>query len=117
MVGEIRDSETAEIAIRAALTGTRFSARCTPTIPTGAVTRLIDMGVEAFLISSSLEGVLAQRLVRRICPQLPRGSAGDPAMRDQLAALGRRKVEGVVLSRQRMRRMPRHGLSRARRHF
>ncbi len=67
MVGEIRDSETAEIAIRAALTGHQvFSTLHTNDAP-GAVTRLVDMGVEPFLISSSLEGVLAQRLVRRIC--------------------------------------------------
>ncbi len=67
MVGEIRDSETAEIAIRAALTGHQvFSTLHTNDAP-GAVTRLVDMGVEPFLISSSLEGVLAQRLVRRLC--------------------------------------------------
>ena len=68
MVGEIRDSETAEIAIRAALTGHQVFSTLHTNDSTGAVTRLLDMGVEAFLISSSLEGVLAQRLVRRICP-------------------------------------------------
>jgi len=68
MVGEIRDRETADIAIRAALTGHLvFSTLHTNDAP-GAVTRLIDMGVEPFLLSSSLEGLLAQRLVRRICP-------------------------------------------------
>src|SRR5260221_687518 len=67
MVGEIRDSETAEIAIRAALTGHQVFSTLHTNDATGAVTRLIDMGVEPFLISSSLEGVLAQRLVRRIC--------------------------------------------------
>ena len=68
MVGEIRDKETANIAIRAALTGHLvFSTLHTNDAP-GAVTRLIDMGVEPFLLASSLEGVLAQRLVRRICP-------------------------------------------------
>ena len=74
MVGEIRDSETAEIAIRAALTGHQVFSTLHTNDSTGAVTRLIDMGVEAFLISSSLEGVLAQRLVRRICPALPGGN-------------------------------------------
>ena len=69
MVGEIRDSETAEIAIRAALTGHQVFSTLHTNDSAGAVTRLLDMGVEAFLISSSLEGVLAQRLVRRICPQ------------------------------------------------
>ncbi len=68
MVGEIRDKETAEIAIRAALTGHLvFSTLHTNDAP-GAVTRLIDMGVEPFLLASSLDAVLAQRLVRRICP-------------------------------------------------
>jgi type II secretion system protein E len=68
MVGEIRDKETAEIAIRSALTGHLvFSTLHTNDAP-GAVTRLIDMGVEPFLLASSLEGVLAQRLVRKICP-------------------------------------------------
>jgi type II secretory ATPase GspE/PulE/Tfp pilus assembly ATPase PilB-like protein len=67
MVGEIRDRETANIAIRAALTGHLvFSTLHTNDAP-GAVTRLIDMGVEPFLLASSLEAVLAQRLVRKIC--------------------------------------------------
>lgn len=69
MVGEIRDKETSEIAIQAALTGHLvFSTLHTNDAP-GAVTRLIDMGVEPFLISSSLAGVLAQRLVRTICKE------------------------------------------------
>ena len=68
MVGEIRDRETAEVAIRAALTGHLvFSTLHTNDAP-GAVTRLIDMGIEPFLLASSLEAVLAQRLVRKICP-------------------------------------------------
>jgi general secretion pathway protein E len=67
LVGEIRDLETAEIAIQAALTGHLvFSTLHTNDAP-GAITRLQDMGVESFLLSSVLEGVLAQRLVRRIC--------------------------------------------------
>jgi type IV pilus assembly protein PilB len=67
MVGEIRDKETAEIAIHAALTGHLvFSTLHTNDAP-GALTRLIDMGVEPFLVSSSVIGVLAQRLVRTIC--------------------------------------------------
>ncbi|MCM8783320.1 MAG: type IV-A pilus assembly ATPase PilB [Candidatus Omnitrophica bacterium] len=68
MVGEIRDKETAEIAVHAALTGHLvFSTLHTNDAP-GALTRLIDMGVEPFLVSSSVIGVLAQRLVRMICP-------------------------------------------------
>ncbi|AQT68172.1 Type II traffic warden ATPase [Anaerohalosphaera lusitana] len=69
MVGEIRDSETAEIAIRAALTGHLVFSTLHTNDAAGAITRLIDMGVEPFLLASSLEGVLAQRLVRRICPR------------------------------------------------
>jgi general secretion pathway protein E len=68
MVGEIRDLETADIAIHSALTGHLvFSTLHTNDAP-GAVTRLLDMGIESFLVSSSLIGVLAQRLVRIICP-------------------------------------------------
>lgn len=68
MVGEIRDLETVEIAIQASLTGHLvFSTLHTNDAP-GAITRLLDMGVEPFLISSSVLGVLAQRLVRRLCP-------------------------------------------------
>lgn len=68
MVGEIRDSETASIAVQSALTGhLLFSTLHTNRAP-AAITRLIDMGVEKFLISSSLLAVLAQRLVRKLCP-------------------------------------------------
>ena len=67
MVGEIRDRETAQIAIQAALTGHLVIATLHTNDAVGAVTRLIDMGVEPFLIASTLEGVLAQRLVRRSC--------------------------------------------------
>jgi len=69
MVGEIRDGETANIAIRAALTGHLVFSTIHTNDASGAVTRLIDMGVEPFLLASSLEGVLAQRLVRKICPK------------------------------------------------
>jgi general secretion pathway protein E len=68
MIGEIRDKETAEIAIQSALTGHLvFSTLHTNDAPS-ALTRLVDMGVEPYLLSSSVLGVLAQRLVRRICP-------------------------------------------------
>lgn len=68
MVGEIRDYETAEIAIRSALTGHLVFSTLHTNNASGAVTRLIDMGVEPYLIASSVDGVLAQRLVRRNCP-------------------------------------------------
>jgi type IV pilus assembly protein PilB len=69
MVGEIRDRETADIAIRAALTGHLVFSTLHTNDAAGAVTRLIDMGVEPFLLASSLEGIVAQRLVRTICPK------------------------------------------------
>ncbi len=68
MVGEIRDKETANIAIRAALTGHMVFSTLHTNDAAGAVTRLIDMGVEPFLLASSLEAIVAQRLVRRVCP-------------------------------------------------
>jgi general secretion pathway protein E len=68
MVGEIRDIETAEIAVQASLTGHLVLSTLHTNTAAGAITRLEDMGVEAFLLSSSLLGVLAQRLVRNLCP-------------------------------------------------
>ncbi len=67
MVGEIRDLETAQIAVQASLTGHVVLSTLHTNDASGAVTRLIDMGLEPFLISASLEAILAQRLVRRIC--------------------------------------------------
>ena len=67
MIGEIRDFETAQIAIQASLTGHLVLATLHTNDASSAVTRLIDMGVEPFLLSSSLLGVLAQRLLRRLC--------------------------------------------------
>lgn len=68
MIGEIRDLETAQIAVQASLTGHLVLATLHTNDSVGAVTRLVDMGVEPFLVASSLIGVLAQRLVRRLCP-------------------------------------------------
>ncbi|MBL4832058.1 MAG: type II secretion system ATPase GspE [Aliivibrio sp.] len=68
MIGEIRDLETAEIAVQASLTGHLVMSTLHTNTAVGAVTRLRDMGIEPFLISSSLLGVLAQRLIRKICP-------------------------------------------------
>ena len=69
MVGEVRDYETAEITIRSALTGHLVLSTLHTNDSAGAITRLIDMGVEPFLVSSSLECVIAQRLVRLLCPK------------------------------------------------
>jgi type IV pilus assembly protein PilB len=92
MVGEIRDSETAEIAIRAALTGHQVFSTLHTNDSAGAVTRLLDMGVEAFLISSSLEGVLAQRLVRKICEPCRAEWPVPSIVQGKIEALG----EGVL---------------------
>jgi general secretion pathway protein E len=94
MVGEIRDLETAEIAIQAALTGHLvFSTLHTNDAPS-AVTRLQDMGCEPYLVSSVLSGVLAQRLVRRICQACRAPDHPDPA---SLLGLGVTDATGVEL--------------------
>ncbi|HEV8541430.1 MAG TPA: GspE/PulE family protein [Verrucomicrobiae bacterium] len=94
MVGEIRDGETAEIAIRAALTGHQVFSTLHTNDASGAITRLIDMGVEAFLISSSLVGVLAQRLVRRLCPKCRVESPLTHALAERIAEFGVAKTDG-----------------------
>lgn len=68
MIGEIRDGETADIAVRSALTGHLVLSTLHTNDAAGALTRLVDMGVEPYLTASSVLGVLAQRLVRRLCP-------------------------------------------------
>ena len=78
MVGEIRDRETAEIAINASLTGHLVFSTLHTNDSAGAFARLIDMGVEPFLVSSSVVAVLAQRLVRRLCPACKKEGAPDP---------------------------------------
>lgn len=87
MIGEVRDLETAEIAIQSALTGHLvFSTLHTNDAPS-AITRLIDMGVENFLLSSTVRGILAQRLVRVICPECKEGDS-SMADREALGTLG-----------------------------
>jgi general secretion pathway protein E len=78
MVGEIRDLETAEIAVQASLTGHMVFSTLHTNTAVGAVTRLRDMGVEPFLLSSTLIGVLAQRLVRRLCPHCKQAHDATP---------------------------------------
>lgn len=78
MVGEIRDLETAEIAVQASLTGHLVLSTLHTNSAVGAITRLRDMGVEPFLLSSSLIGVLAQRLVRLLCPYCKQPHAATP---------------------------------------
>ncbi|MEB4591822.1 type II secretion system ATPase GspE [Candidatus Thiothrix sp. Deng01] len=77
MVGEIRDLETAEIAVQASLTGHLVFSTLHTNTAIGAVTRLQDMGVEPYLLASSLLGVVAQRLVRLLCPECKQPAAAD----------------------------------------
>ena len=78
MVGEIRDRETADIAVRASLTGHLVLSTLHTNDAPGALTRLIDMEIEPFLIASSVEMIIAQRLVRRLCPNCARPAEYDP---------------------------------------
>ena len=83
MIGEIRDLETAQIAVQASLTGHLVLATLHTNDAASAVTRLADMGVEPYLLASSLLGVLAQRLVRTLCPHCrARVGADAPASSD-----------------------------------
>ncbi|MEO7964826.1 MAG: GspE/PulE family protein [Gemmatimonadaceae bacterium] len=85
MIGELRDRETAEVAVQAALTGHLvFSTLHTNDAPSG-VTRLIDMGIEPYLVAATLQGIVAQRLVRLVCTRCASAIAGDDA---QLMAFG-----------------------------
>jgi general secretion pathway protein E len=77
MVGEIRDAETAEIAMQASLTGHLVLSTLHTNDAATAITRLIDMGIEPFMVASSLSGILAQRLVRTICPHCKEAYKND----------------------------------------
>ncbi len=85
MIGEIRDQETADIAIQASLTGHLVLSTLHTNDAPSAITRLVDMGVEPYLLSSSIIGVLAQRLVRRLCPEC---RIARPATECELESLG-----------------------------
>lgn len=90
MIGEIRDLETAEIAVQSSLTGHLVLSTLHTNTAIGAITRLRDMGIEPFLLASSLTGVLAQRLVRRLCPHCKQVHQGDAA---ECGLLGVSKAE------------------------
>jgi len=98
MVGEIRDAETAEIAIQAALTGHLVFSTLHTNDASGAVSRLLEMGVESYLLASALLGVLAQRLVRRVCAKCARpAELGIEVLREMGGGSGEdvRAVEGT----------------------
>jgi general secretion pathway protein E len=88
MIGEIRDLETAQIAVQASLTGHLVLATLHTNDAASAVTRLADMGVEPYLLASSLLGVLAQRLVRTLCPACKSANAPSPSEQKILADIG-----------------------------
>lgn len=94
MVGEIRDTETAEIAVQASLTGHLVLSTLHTNTAIGAITRLQDMGIESFLISSSLLAVMAQRLVRLLCPDCKQPY---DASASELAMLGHKETDKVTL--------------------
>src|SRR5206468_4684434 len=88
MVGEIRDAETAEIAIQAALTGHLVFSTLHTNDAAGAVSRLLEMGVEDYLLASSLLGVLAQRLVRKVCAKCRRPAEVTAAVMREIGGNG-----------------------------
>ena len=87
MVGEIRDRETAEIAIQAALTGHLVLATVHTNDALSAVNRLVDMGIEPYMVGAALRGVLAQRLVRRLCPDCAKPHADAESLQERWRAL------------------------------
>ncbi len=93
MVGEIRDKETAEIAIQAALTGHLVFSTLHTNDAAGAITRLIDMGIEPFLISSSLNAVLSQRLIRVVCKDCKEEYSPSEEMLRKMALEGRKDIK------------------------
>jgi general secretion pathway protein E len=98
MVGEIRDIETAKVAVQASLTGHRVFSTLHTNDAIGSVTRLVDMGIEPYLAASCLLGTIAQRLVRKLCPDCRAAHRPDPGER-QLLKLGRDAEATIFLPR------------------
>ena len=98
MVGEIRDKETAEIAVRASLTGHLVLSTLHTNDSIGTITRLTDMGVEPFLVASSLTGIVAQRLVRRVCRDCAEEQAPEKREIEIFAKRGM-KIDKVIRGR------------------
>ena len=118
MIGEIRDLETAQIAVQASLTGHLVLATLHTNDAASAVTRLADMGVEPYLLASSLLGVLAQRLVRTLCPGVPRRASRRPRARRELLRRARAcRATLPLYAPRRLRRVQRHRLPRPHRHL
>jgi type II secretory ATPase GspE/PulE/Tfp pilus assembly ATPase PilB-like protein len=87
LLGEIRDLETAEVAFHAALTGHVVFSTLHTNSAVATVARLFDLGLKPYVVASALEGIIAQRLVRKICDQCREPGAPDPAVLEQLGAL------------------------------
>lgn len=98
MIGEIRDAETAEIAIHAALTGHLVFSTLHTNDAAGAITRLMEMGMENYLVSSSLLGILAQRLVRNVCPKCAATYVPDSETIREME-IAPEDIEGLELAR------------------
>jgi general secretion pathway protein E len=98
MVGEIRDGETAQIAVQAALTGHLVLSTLHTNSAAAAVTRLRDMGVEDYLLTAVLRGVMAQRLVRRLCPECRRVEPAPPELVDRFKLDRRTTSRPIMLS-------------------
>ncbi len=115
LVGEIRDFETAEIAVKAALTGHLVLSTLHTNDAPSTINRLMNMGIEPFLVASSLNLVCAQRLVRRVCSQL-QGRRADRAAGARADRLHRRGRQGrEALQGQRLRQVQQHRLQGPRR--
>jgi type II secretory ATPase GspE/PulE/Tfp pilus assembly ATPase PilB-like protein len=96
MIGEIRDNETADIAVKAALTGHQVLSTLHTNDAAGAISRMDDMGIEPFLISSSVILTCAQRLVRRVCPNCKEEFEPEPELLEKLSITD---AEGTVFYR------------------
>jgi general secretion pathway protein E len=107
MVGEIRDKETVEVAINASLTGHLVLSTIHTNDAAGAITRLTDMGVEPFLIRSSLIGVLAQRLVRVLCPHCKEAYPAEPFELEELGLTQERVRQRIARRMRASRYFPR----------
>lgn len=96
MVGEIRDRETAEIAVQSALTGHLVLATLHTNDALSAITRLVDMGIEPYLVAAALKAVMAQRLVRRLCPSCSQPQDGEPVLEQRWSRLQSRLPAGAL---------------------
>ncbi len=96
MIGEMRDLETARIAVQSALTGHLVLSTLHTNDAAGGVTRLLDMGLEEYLLTSTVNGILAQRLVRKLCPVCKAGAIADPEIVKELR-LRRFAPEGDII--------------------